>query len=71
MTTLLTTKVNLGGLMDVLSKNLYSTPTVAIRELVQNAHDACIRRKIESQIEANVFCKNISLDQNLNQQSLS
>jgi molecular chaperone HtpG len=50
-TTLLTTKVNLSGLMDVLSKNLYSTPTVAIRELVQNAHDACIRRKIESQTE--------------------
>ncbi|MDM8559930.1 ATP-binding protein [Candidatus Parabeggiatoa sp. HSG14] len=48
-TTLFTTKVNLGGLMEVLSKNLYSTPTVAIRELVQNAHDACVRRKIESQ----------------------
>jgi molecular chaperone HtpG len=48
-TTLFTTKVNLGGLMDVLSKNLYSTPTVAIRELVQNAHDSCMRRQIESQ----------------------
>jgi len=48
-TTLFTTKVNLGGLMEVLGKNLYSTPTVAIRELVQNAHDSCMRRQIESQ----------------------
>ncbi|MCJ8270176.1 MAG: ATP-binding protein, partial [Psychrosphaera sp.] len=31
----------------MLGKNLYSTPAVAIRELVQNAHDACIRRKLE------------------------
>jgi molecular chaperone HtpG len=48
-TKLFTTQVNLGGLMEVLSKNLYSTPTVAIRELVQNAHDSCMRRQIESQ----------------------
>ncbi|RKZ86344.1 MAG: molecular chaperone HtpG [Candidatus Parabeggiatoa sp. nov. 1] len=48
-TTLFKTQVNLGGLMEVLSKNLYSTPTVAIRELVQNAHDSCVRRRIESQ----------------------
>jgi molecular chaperone HtpG len=33
--------------MEVLGKNLYSTPTVAVRELVQNAHDACVRRKLE------------------------
>lgn len=43
------TQVDLPGLMQVLGKNLYSTPTVAIRELVQNAHDSCIRRRIESQ----------------------
>ena len=48
-TELFTTQVNLGGLMDVLSKNLYSTPTVAIRELIQNAHDSCARRQLESQ----------------------
>lgn len=42
------TKVNLSGLLEVLGKNLYSTPFVALRELVQNAHDACSRRKIES-----------------------
>ena len=42
------TNVNMEGLLEVLGKNLYSTPNVAIRELVQNAHDACIRRKLES-----------------------
>lgn len=44
---LCTTEVDLGGLMTVLGKHLYSTPVVAIRELVQNAHDSIIRRRIE------------------------
>ncbi len=39
--------VDLGGLMSVLSKHLYSTPMVALRELVQNAHDSIVRRRIE------------------------
>lgn len=39
--------VDLSGLMQVLSKHLYSTPMVALRELVQNAHDSIIRRRIE------------------------
>ncbi|WP_026685684.1 ATP-binding protein [Azovibrio restrictus] len=41
------TDVDLPGLMSVLSKHLYSTPMVALRELVQNAHDSIIRRRIE------------------------
>jgi molecular chaperone HtpG len=41
------TKVDLSGLMTVLGEHLYSTPIVAIRELVQNAHDSCVRRRIE------------------------
>lgn len=41
------TAVNLHGLMQVLSKHLYSTPMVALRELVQNAHDAIVRRRLE------------------------
>jgi molecular chaperone HtpG len=45
------TQVDLQGLMEVLGRNLYSTPTVAIRELVQNAHDSCIRRRIEGEGE--------------------
>ncbi len=44
---ILNTQVNLEGLLDVLGRNLYSTPIVVIRELVQNAHDACVRRKVE------------------------
>ena len=43
-----TTEVDLAGLMRVLGNNLYSTPTVAVRELVQNAHDSCIRRRLEA-----------------------
>ncbi|MCA9710610.1 MAG: ATP-binding protein [Myxococcales bacterium] len=41
------TKVDLGGLMMVLGEHLYSSPNVAIRELVQNAHDSCVRRRVE------------------------
>lgn len=43
------TRVDLPGLLQVLGKNLYSTPAVAMRELVQNAHDSCVRRRIESE----------------------
>lgn len=47
-TSLHATEVNLSGLMEVLGKHLYSTPLVAIRELIQNAHDSCVRRRLES-----------------------
>jgi molecular chaperone HtpG len=46
-TSLQKTRVDLAGLMRVLGEALYSTPHVAIRELVQNAHDSCVRRRIE------------------------
>ncbi len=46
---LLKTQVYLKGLMKVLGHNLYSTPSVALRELVQNAHDSCTRRRLESE----------------------
>jgi len=42
------TSVNLDGLLEVLGKNLYSTASVAIRELIQNSHDACERHRIEN-----------------------
>lgn len=42
------TQVNLEGLLEVLGKNLYSTPSVVLRELIQNSHDACRRHAIES-----------------------
>ena len=43
-----TVQVDFGGLMEVMGKNLYSTPMVAVRELVQNAHDSCMRRRLEA-----------------------
>ncbi len=42
-----TTEVDLGGLVSVLATHLYSTPLVAVRELVQNAHDSYTRRRLE------------------------
>lgn len=42
------TSVDLSGLLTVLGEHLYSTPKVALRELVQNAHDSITRRRIES-----------------------
>jgi molecular chaperone HtpG len=47
-TELLATRVDLSGLMRVLGNNLYSTRRVVVRELVQNAHDSCERRRIEA-----------------------
>ncbi len=44
---LVRTQVDLGGLMRVLANNMYSTPEVVVRELVQNAHDSCTRRHLE------------------------
>jgi molecular chaperone HtpG len=47
-----TTGVDLAGLLEVLGRNLYSTPEVAVRELVQNAHDSLTRRRIEGDLPA-------------------
>ncbi len=41
-------QVNLGGMIDILSNHLYSSPEVFVRELLQNAVDAiAARRKTE------------------------
>lgn len=45
------TPVDLDGLISVLGENLYSSPSVAIRELIQNAQDACFRYKDEAQLD--------------------
>ncbi|GAS92473.1 ATP-binding protein [Mycolicibacterium brisbanense] len=37
-------RVNLGGVIALLSKNLYSSPSVYVRELIQNAVDAITAR---------------------------
>ncbi|GCE29108.1 heat-shock protein [Dictyobacter alpinus] len=39
--------IHLPGLLKVLGEHLYSDPRVAIRELIQNAHDSCVRRRQE------------------------
>lgn len=38
-------QVNLGGMIDILSNHLYSTPKVYLRELLQNAVDAITARQ--------------------------
>src|SRR5579859_1824692 len=40
-------QIFLPGLLKVLAENLYSTKKVAVRELLQNAHDSCVRRSVE------------------------
>jgi len=42
-----TAKVNLEALLEILGKNLYSTPHVVIRELIQNGIDSITRRLLE------------------------
>src|ERR1044071_10108744 len=37
-------QVNLGGIIDLLSQHIYSSPQVFIRELLQNAVDAITAR---------------------------
>ncbi len=48
LTSIQNTDVNLDGLLEVLGQNLYSDSDVAIRELIQNAADACQRHRIEA-----------------------
>jgi molecular chaperone HtpG len=40
-------QIHLPGLLRVLAENLYSSKKVAIRELIQNAHDSAVRRSVE------------------------
>ena len=40
-------QLHLPGLLKVLAEHLYSTQRVGVRELIQNAHDSCVRRAVE------------------------
>jgi molecular chaperone HtpG len=40
-------RLHLPGLLRVLAEHLYSQKSVAVRELLQNAHDSCVRRSVE------------------------
>jgi len=42
-------KINLPGLLKMLGSNIYAEPDVAVREMIQNAHDTCIIRKTRDQ----------------------
>lgn len=39
--------LHLPGLLKVLAEHLYSSKKVGVRELIQNSHDSCTRRKLE------------------------
>lgn len=56
LSTVRTAGVDLGGLMTVLGRHLYSTPMVALRELVQNAHDSIVRRRLEDPVPLTAPC---------------
>ncbi len=48
-------KINLGGMIDLLSNHLYNSPNVYIRELLQNGVDAITARKeIQSDYEGRI-----------------
>ncbi len=40
-------QLHLPGLLKVLAEHLYSNQRVGLRELLQNAHDSCVRRIVE------------------------
>lgn len=44
---ILPVEIHLPGLLKLLGEHLYSDPQVALREMVQNAHDSCVRRREE------------------------
>lgn len=44
---ILPVEIHLPGLLKVLGEHLYSDSRVAVRELIQNAHDSCVRRRQE------------------------
>lgn len=66
-------QIHLPGLLKVLAESLYSTRKVGIRELIQNAHDSCIRRQVEAReidyqprirIEIDTIERTISIEDN-------
>jgi molecular chaperone HtpG len=40
-------QLHLPGLLKVLAEHLYTNKSVGVRELLQNAHDSCVRRSVE------------------------
>ena len=46
-------KINLPGLLRMLGENIYAEPDVAVREMIQNAHDTSIIRSTRDKSLAN------------------
>ncbi|NMC19562.1 MAG: hypothetical protein GYA33_04000, partial [Thermogutta sp.] len=40
-------QVDVGGIIQLMGESLYSRSEVAVRELIQNAHDGIMRRRAE------------------------
>ncbi len=54
-------EIHLPGLLKLLGEHLYSNPQVALREMVQNAHDSCVRRREEDQAVAGTYQPSITI----------
>jgi molecular chaperone HtpG len=54
-------EIHLPGLLKVLGEHLYSHPRVAVRELIQNAHDSCTRRRQEDEQLADEYAPKITV----------
>ncbi len=61
-------QIHLPGLLKVLAESLYSSKKVGIRELIQNAHDSCVRRQVEA--KENYYKPRIEIDFDLNNRSI-
>jgi molecular chaperone HtpG len=58
---ILPVEIHLPGLLKLLGEHLYSDPKVALREMVQNAHDSCVRRRQEDQTVAGDYQPSIHI----------
>jgi molecular chaperone HtpG len=58
---ILPVEIHLPGLLKVLGEHLYSNPRVALRELIQNAHDSCVRRREEDATVTKSYAPAISV----------
>ena len=61
-------QIHLPGLLKVLAESLYSSKKVGIRELIQNAHDSCVRRQVEA--KQNYYKPRIDISFDLNNRSI-
>ncbi len=61
-------QIHLPGLLKVLAESLYSSKKVGIRELIQNAHDSCVRRSVED--KRGTFRPRIDISFDLTQRSI-